>query len=389
MKRTLFFTLSFFAVLSLFASPEELETYTLLYNSADTFVEKLDLTREVVDSKIPESIDFCAMALDRLLTIYPTIRGNQELDAANKTARLVAEVFGEQQYRAGGTNLWRTVEIFSDPEVKADALIAMGRVGAVEYLPQVIQLLSDLNARPAQDRLSGERIAYGAVVSLENYRDPSGYLPVFFTSTGWYNDWVKTQARASLLKITDDPSELLSSVIRSSAYPYETKTLALQTAENAEITNDKKAAVALAALSEAWRSVTAAPRSRMELAGIRKTAIRMISRYGTQDAAVYPLLERSYKEGVDLEEQFAAVTALAALATDDSVRLLTAFVLALNDKLKDSSLTQADERMIRTLIPALGATGRPNARPALRSVLAVDWTNTVKRLADEALRKIP
>jgi hypothetical protein len=280
------------------------------------------------------------------------------------------------------------VEIFTDPEVKADALIALGKVGAVEYLPQVVQLLADLNARPAQNRLSGERIAYGAIVSLENYRDASGYLPVFFAATGWYDDWVKNQAKASLPRILDNPAEPLLSVIRSPGYPYETKALALQTLEDSGISNDEKSAAGTAALSEAWRAATSNRRYRMELAGIRKAAIRMISRYGAQDPAVYPLLERSYKEGVDPEEQFAAITALTALATDDSVRLLSSFVLAINEKLKDGSLTQADERIIRSLIPALGATGRPNARPALRAVQSLDWTNAVKRLADEALQKI-
>jgi hypothetical protein len=388
MKRVVFLTSILFVAAFLFASPEDLETYTLFYNSADTQVEKLRLVQEVVDSEIPEALDFCAMALDRLLTAYPAIRGNQELDAANKTARLAARVLGDSAYREGALNLWRVVEVFSDPQVKADALITLGRLGAVEYIPHVAQTLLDLNSRPDYDRLSGERIANGAIISLEYYRDAAGYLPVFFAAAGWYNDWVRNQARSSLPKIMDDPSEPLTAVIRSSTYSYEAKTLALQTAENADIPGEKKGAIALAAFSEAWRAATTNRRHRLELAGIRKSAIRMIGRYGVRDPAVYPLMERSYKEGVDLEERFAVVAALSALADDDSVRLLSSFLLALNDKLKDGSLTQEDERMVRALIPALGATGQAGARPALRSIQAQDWTNVVKRLADEALQRI-
>jgi HEAT repeat protein len=391
MKRIVFLISTLFTCTAafLFASPEDLETYTLLYNSADTQVEKLRLAQEVVDSEIPESLDFCAMVLDRLLTVYPTIRGNQELDAANKTARLAAQVFGDAAYREGALNLWRVVGVFSEPQVRADALIALGRIGAAEYIPQVVQMLLDLNSRPDHDRLSGERLANGAIIALEHYRDPSGYLPVFFAAVGWYNDWVKNQARSSLPKIMDDPSEPLTSVIKSSTYSYEAKALALQTAENADISGEKKGAIALAAFAEAWRAATANRRYRMELAGIRKSAIRMIGRYGVQDPTAYPLLERSYKEGVDPEEQFAVVATLAALADSSAVRLLSSFLLVINEKLKDGTLTQADERMVRALIPALGATGQAAARPALRAIQAQDWTNVVKRLADEALRQIP
>jgi hypothetical protein len=388
MKRIIFLISIFLTVVFLFAAPEDLNIYTLLYNNADTQVEKLRIAQEMVDLEIPESLDFCAMSLDRLLTGYPAIRGNQELDAANKMARLAARVFGDAAYREGAANLWRSVEVFSEPQVKADALIALGRVGAVEYIPQVVQTLLDLNSRPDNDRLAGERIANGAIISLEHYRDPSGYLPVFFAAAGWYNDWVKNQARSSLPKIMDDPSEPLTLVMGSPSYSYEAKALALQTAENADIPGEKKGAIALAAYSDAWRAATANRRYRLELAEIRKAAIRMIGRYGVRDPAVYPLLERSYKEGVD-QEQFAVVATLAALADDDSVRLLSSFLLAINEKLKDGSMTPEDERMIRALIPALGATGQPGARPALRSIQAQDWTNVVKRLAEDALRQIP
>jgi hypothetical protein len=63
--------------------------------------------------------------------------------------------------------------------------------------------------------------------------------------------------------------------------------------------------------------------------------------------------------------------------------------MTLSIKLEDNALTQLDERMVRVIIPALGATRMPSASIALRTVAAVNWTGTVKRLADEALKNIP
>jgi hypothetical protein len=114
----------------------------------------------------------------------------------------------------------------------------------------------------------------------------------------------------------------------------------------------------------------------------------MINKYKTEDAQIYPLLERSYKEGNDEEERLGAVAALASLASDESLRLLSSFVGVINEKLRDGSLRQRDERMIRALIPALGKTGRSEAAPALRSIQGVDWPHAVKRLASEELKKV-
>jgi HEAT repeat protein len=371
---------------ALFAQSEELGMYTYLYKEASTLVDRLGILQNTAEANLSGSEEFFAQALEDLLEEYPNIRSVNDRAAADATARFLAQVLGEKKYTAAGLNLWRVVEVFSNSLVKADALIAMGQVGATELLPQVIQLLSDLNTRPSADRETGERIAYGAILSLENYKDPAGYLPVFFASVGWYSDRIKNQAAASLPAILADPSEPLTSVIKSSGYPYEVKYQALRTIENSEVTTRSKAAVAVTAFAEAWRASTSDTRQRIILANTRKLAISMIRRYGTDDASVYPLLERSYTGGIDEEEQFGTVMALAALGTDDSARLLSNFLLAINTNLRRGLLTQGDERMVRAIIPALGATGRSLGAPALRDVLAADWTNAVKNLANEALK---
>ncbi|GHV89012.1 hypothetical protein AGMMS50267_13720 [Spirochaetia bacterium] len=70
------------------------------------------------------------------------------------------------------------------------------------------------------------------------------------------------------------------------------------------------------------------------------------------------------------------------------MRLLSSFIIALNGRLQDGTLTKRDERMIRSLIPALGAIGKDSGSQTLRAVQNVSWTNAVKRLAAAALKNI-
>jgi HEAT repeat protein len=387
MKQVTLLLVSVFIAFSAAAQSEELEVYSALFDEAGTRVQQYGVLQNVVTSGVGTP-EFYAKALDRLLSEYPNVRGSTEIAAADSMARLLAAQLGEAGYAEAGPALWRITEIFVNPLVKAEALQALGKTGAAELLPQVVQLLSDLNLKPTEDREMGNQVAYGAILALESYKDAAGYLPVFFASQGWYLDRVKSQALKSLNVILPDPSETLSEVIRSPGYTYDVKYHALQVEENSESTTRSKADVAVAALTAAWNAATGDMRQRASLTGSRKLAVSMIRRYGTEDASVYPLLERSYKEGVDEEEKLGVLAALAALGTDDSARLLSAFLMDFNIRLQRGLMTQADERMVRAVIPALGATGRPIARPALNSVLSMDWTNAVKNLASQALRSI-
>jgi hypothetical protein len=199
------------------------------------------------------------------------------------------------------------------------------------------------------------------------------------------------QALASLAKIPGDYSDSLIAVIKSSGYSYEDKVTALNDVNDSSAPNEKKAEAAAAALSEGWRSYNNDPRMRLNLARLRKQAIIMIGQYGasSDNSEIYQLLDRSYHDGFDEDEKTGVVNTLSALASGDSARLLSSYLIAINTKLQDHSLVQADERIVRVIIPALGATRNPNARVALRMVSTVSWASSVKQLAEEALRNIP
>jgi hypothetical protein len=365
---------------------QEPDYFTAQFDAQSTFQGKLGIVR---NAEGEADTGFYVHALDALVREYPNVSGTIETRAADDLGQLLAAKVGEAQYTEAGPNLWRMVESYSNPLVRAEALSSLGKVQAVDFIPQVVQLLSDYNLEPGEDPMVREQVVFGAIIALEEFKDSSGYLPVFFVTTSWYTDRIKSRARTALPLIMDNPSEPLLSVIKSSSYNYAVKLTALQTMEASEVTTQQKSQAAVAALSEAWRTSTNTVTQRSTLMTTRKLSTSMIRRYGTEDTNVYPLLERCYREGADQEEQISAIAALSALATDDSARRLSSFIYDINVRLARGTLTQEDERMIRVIIPALGNTGKSIARNALRSVLQADWTGAVQRLAQDALKKIP
>jgi hypothetical protein len=370
---------------------QDLGTYTYLYNSAESIGDRIHILRQVQEANLSDSEEFFANALSRLLTEYPNTHITLERDAADSTARFLAGVLGDKHYTPAGGNLWRLVEVFANPLVKADALIALGKVGAVFYCPHVLQTLQDLNAHPVLDREGGERIAYGAIIALESYQDlpdelrKEAAITVYLASAGWYSDRIQNQARTSLKAISEDPVEPYVSIIRGSSYSYESKYQALQDLNAGDAAAAAKSATAVIALTEGWRLPTNDLRTRAVLTNIRKLAIQMINRYRPEDPAIYPLLERSYRYGTDTQEKLDTVGALASLSTDEAVERLTSFLMIINGKLQSNILTADDQQMVRALIPAIGAAGNPKGQPVIRTVLSLSWNDAVKRLANEAL----
>ena len=397
MKKIVIACLCIFTGVFCFASSDELEMYIYLYRYAQTQEEQMHLIQGMAASDISGAGEFYGEALKRLVGDYQNIRGNLEKTYADSQALLLANLIGQEKYEKAADDLWRIYNLVADSLVKREALIALGKIRAVRYLPQVIMVLTNLNnSAPGRDRVNSERIAYGAIVALEKYGDMSGYLPVYLASKSWYPDMVKAQALRSIKVLSEDPTEPMIAVINSAGHIFEDKLTALQAIDAAGVPAESKSKAAVAALDVGWRSSTTDTRQRGILADMRKLAIRMIHDNGCSDSAVYPLLEKSYRQyadlrtGGDAHEAYDAINTLGVLATEDAARTLVVFLARLNERRRDNDIQQREEDLVRRVIPALGATKQTAvAQRELRVVTSTQgWTSTVHNLANAALRQL-
>jgi hypothetical protein len=389
MKRivTLFVVLTFILG-ALNAQSQGADAYTERFKNTPTIQNKYGIVRDAVQDGAG-SPEFLLFALNELLIVYQNVRDGLEYRAADDMARFVSSRLGDAKYTEAGPTLWLVVNTFSEPLVRGEALVALGKIKASDYLPYVIQLLIDISLIPGKGTSGQEVVAYGAITSLEEYGDISGYVPVYFASIGWFSDKLKNTAREVLPKLSSNPTEPLISVLKNSAYDYSIKYTALQSLQASDASTQQKSQGAVVALTESSRAGYNSLEQRSILAGIRKLAMDMIRSYGSDDEAVYPLLDTCYRQGINQEEQIFAIATLSALGTDEAVRRLSNFLYGLNDKLYWGVLSKSDERMTRAIIPALGNTGNANAKAALRSVLQNDWIYDIHQLAQDALKKIP
>jgi len=379
-----------------FSGQEEIDVYRYLYRNSEKSIDQLDILQNMAEAKLTGAGEFYAWALRQLVQKYKNILNSKEKDAttekyaADEQAKILSALLGAEKYTPAAADLWFVVDGFTDPLVKAEALMALGRIRATNYLPQVIRVLDNLNLTPTKDPDDGGRIAFGAIISLEKFQDPSGYLSVFLASVGWYPQRIKNQATKSLPFIAKDPSPFMLNLLKSGAnYDNPTKLIALQTIEKTTTVGPKsKAEVAVAALAEGHRAVGNNVQQKQILADMRKLALDMIRRYKSDDPAIYPLMKKSYSNrDSDSQEKIASINAIASQKTDDAAALLSEFLTALNQR--PNTLSNEETQLIRVIIPALGNTGRPSARTALTQVTKLDYTSGIKNLATQALNQIP
>jgi len=374
-----------------FAAGEDVEIYEMHYNAELTHVGQLEILRDMEKTQPSGATEFYARALRKLVSEYTDIKGNNEKKAADEKAIILVSQLGAAKYAPAASDLWLVAKDpngFNEPMARAEAMIALGSIPATTYIPQIIRILESMNLKPVPNRLAGERIATGAIVALERYKDPSGYIPVFMASIGWYSEIVREQALKSLVIIADDPSPFMMEIVKKPSYkPYD-KFSALKNIEASKVDNKKKVEVAVEALNQGWLLGNSKDAQvRKTLVDMRMLAINMINRYKSDDQAIYPLLEKSSTQG-SMDEKFSAIAALASQGTEESAKRLSNLLVGLNRQRLRNNINQEDEQMVRAIIPALGQLGLSEGKSSLASVSASNWPPAVVKLADDALKQI-
>ena len=337
-----------------------------------SFTDRLAILEAVRDEGIIGIGDFYHEALQFFLLRASDIRSIEDRRAAEASARILAQGLGEERYREAAQDLWQLVLLFdvvrdvNQGLEMQDALIALGQIGAIEFLPHIIQRLDDLNTQPLTDietRRRIQRAVVGCVFALEHLADPLGFRPVFFVSIGAYDPSIKAMASVALPNIAEDPSDIIIGIIQNPSNNPDIKNEAFHEMLRTNAPPTSIARVAAAALETGWYFSTTNVAQQRILGEMRKAAIDAIRIYGAASNSIYPDLRRSYfnnynSTSPDMQEIGKTLDTLSALGTDESVRLLLEIIRGLQDRRQVGPWRVDRERAIyEYALIALGSSG--------------------------------
>jgi len=335
-------------------------------------------------------------ALTDLLSRRIELGNNNEVEVKVRLATAIIQELGDIKETAASDQVYQTYkEIVNFPFLRSEAVMALGKMRASEYIANLSRDLSDINLQPDRDKaVAQEIVAFGLVQALATMKDARGYEPVFFSSIGWYSPQrkVKETARAMLKIMVDDPTEALLKIVQTQPSPV-SKLEALRAESDSKAPDEGKAKVALAALEDGVRVMPGTIVEATQWGDLRKEALKILVQTKDKTPSAAALYAEQYKTAAlarDTSEILSVLQVLGVNGSPECLSVLIEKMQGFNTRASTPGLLQTfDIQQIRTILQAFKAAANPAARPVLLQAQYTDYTDAVKRDIKAALDALP
>lgn len=370
--------------------------WTRLYERARTLDQKQQIMMNIVEQHSRDVIPVLTDALDEEVRTFRNTANVTEAAQKIELMEMVVQELGRLKAREAMPVVWETVQIVEDPILKAEAIMALGSMGARQYAEDMAMMLRNINFNydDIQNQRKNEIIAYALVTALGRLGEAVGYEPVFFASQGWYSGarQVKAQAEKVLQQIVDDPSDQLLQILRTND-DFELKLAALQAAERSDAPEIAKAEIAAAAIDEGLNYSPKNKSESRELKTLRLNALEMLKKYPQpEDERLIQNLSsmlQMYRTNrlLDEDEMLPLLEAMGTFTGEDVARPLSELLGYYNQR---REVAPPDSyRIVRAVIQALGNVGHLAGIEELTIVTISNyWENSIQREAQASINKI-
>ncbi len=339
--------------LNLYAD-EVTELWSALYRRATTLQQKYEIMLNIVEQNRREMIPTLIEALEELLQ-NRSFRDKKEAAVHEKLQRLVIQELGQLKAREAADILYEVVRQTKNPYIKSDAIIALGQIGAKQYAYHIAGILKNVTLYRGENFQGEEAIAYGCIYALEKFRDPVGYMPVFLASLSGFSRRVKDAARKALATITDDPTEMLMSILVNEP-DLPLKLEALRAEKISKASDEKKMALATEALKQSLEIGAQNIQEETYLRDMRIEALTLFIELGKKYEEAINYIEQVIYRSRDVTEKMIAIEALGSMGGDEAARVLAGY-LAYNNDRQQEGIPPENNLLVISVIRALGRTG--------------------------------
>jgi hypothetical protein len=365
---------------------ETVRIYGQLLLDAETIDQKYAAATSAAALDDDGMAPYMADALDWALAARSSIKRGPETETYERLTRLLLKSLGDARYSNAAASAMRAVEDSPDPLTKAEALIALGSMRAVEFAERISLMLRDLNNQPTADRDSGEKIAYGCVLALERMRSPVGFTPLFFASEGWYSKRIRDQAERSLALVLQDPSDAIAALLNTETPPRMIRAFDLELRSTAPAAG--KRTIAALALS---RGIASSPRNRTEqnqLSELRVKAMNYLASSGPGDGAISANVAEAYRIG-PVDERLVALKTLGAEKSSASAAALRDIILEIDSAQRAGLVDETRNALMRAALQNAAINAGKELAPAIQTVLINSgWSSGVLTLASAAQKAL-
>jgi len=389
MKKILLIISLGFVVVTTATAGQEGESWARLYRRIPDLKQKYSIMQNIT------ALDDRSLEPFLLSSLNDLVYGELSQYRTNKSTfpdwelltRSIIKELGDIKAQSATSTIWDVVKTAEVPLLKAESLIALGNIRAMDYAPDIAMMLRNLNFNTGNDRDAAEIEAYACVLALEKMKSEVGFEQVFDASVGWYSDRVTDLASQALPSMSDDPVAQLVTIIKGNP-DYKYKRYALNTALSLDVTSAEKTSAAVAALSEGLKYSENDYELNLQLVKLRTDAISAMINIGEATPESPRLLNKAIDEG-EIDEKLIAIQALGVDGSDEAATILADRLARFNDRQASGiSINNEELLLVRQLMFALGESGNQIGIQSLKEMSFVGYTPAILRQADEAMAKI-
>lgn len=375
--------------LTFLSAGDRSEVWKRMYNRALTIDQQYAIMQNIVAMDDPSLIEVLDAALAEQIASLEDQMTRTERGKKDELMRMIVNELSSLKAEESAGTIFTLYNTVDNHILKADCLVALGQIRAVELVPQISMILRNLNFNTSSDTTVAEILAFASIVSLERMRDVGGFEQVFYASQGWYSRRIKDRATAALQVISDDPTEPILVIMSGPDSDYRTKLVALEIQSASAAPAENKSRAAVLALSEGLRYSPNNKTEADQLAKLRQTAMILMINSSYKDSSVAENLARAYDRADDINEKLIAIQAMGINGSNETVAWLSDELSDYNSRqLSGLSANQTELIYIRQIISSLGLSGNVNAKPVLLEVQFSDYTPAIVRLAKEAISNL-
>ncbi|MBO7430269.1 MAG: HEAT repeat domain-containing protein [Spirochaetia bacterium] len=377
-----------------------LALFTVLPISAGTFDQSMTMIRIMEQSDLEYKTELLENAFDRsdrIAGIYASEKlkttmdgefAGQSEEAVDAFKKVLIERLGETNSLEDADIIFTIFNGSDNSQLVRSAAEALGKIGAVQYTDNIIELLEDSNTKQyflitqGYDNVlkENEKTAWSCVLALENLHSKECYEPLFHTRLSDYSkeSGIKERASKAMTVIVRNPTSILKD-ISDREHSSRGRTLILDISRQSNALEVQKVDLAAYIFSETIvHDYEFGDYMINACAAIEKSPYKV---RGTE-AALKKILYGSYSPA------FTDLAIKAAPHCQNGVNVLSDYLKEQNNYTREGATKYENHQIVLMVINSLGKSGDANAADHLIVARDAGWPPEIKQAADAALNNL-
>lgn len=345
-----------------------------------------------------EASSYEGMALGPLYeTALDFVLGNVSLIGSDTLMRDIAvlsvNMIRQTGHAPAAGKLWSLFRSYRDSSIRVPVMQTLGEIakGQADILAEInafVDTQLNLYKSGTQPDLP---VLDAAIAALGRLGDPSSYQVLFSAFVAGVNKAISERASAAMAAVQGDYAAFLGRVVRSGAASEKLAALKAGLAPNT-LPDEKRGELAETALSVGVALQSPSPQDQLMITELRTLASQELSKLKWQRAS--PLAIRHF---YDFQLQFnrgqvsknnflESIALVGAMGTPEAAQALSLYLQLINTETEQGKVF--DEQITLAVVNNLGVLGDKNAFDYLLYIGYLQYPESVKRAARDALQKL-